>query len=139
MSFTGLEEGMVNTTTEIQLSYVRIKYQDPIVFFEYKDGTELGFPEIREVIAWAEKLSGYKPYFSFTDARVHVNVTNEGKRIVADIRNMPFLRGSAVLVKNSIYKFAANFLNEFHKPEYPFRAFTSEEEAVSWLLSLPLE
>jgi len=124
---------------EVELPYVNIKYIAPVVYYQYKEGAELGFPEIREVIFYAEKLSGHKPYVTFADARVNMNITNEGKRVLQDLNNMPLFRGTAALVKNSMYQFAANFLNVYNKPKYPFRAFTSKEKAVSWLLSLPLE
>ena len=124
---------------EIELPYASIKYTEPIVYFIYKEGAELGFPEIRELISYAEKLSGHTPYITFADVRVNVNMTNEGKRVVADIKNMPLFRGTAVLVNNSMYKFAANFLNYYNKPKYPFRAFTSKKKAIAWLLSLPLD
>ncbi len=124
---------------EIELPYASIVCIEPVVYFTYKEGAELGFPEIRELIAYAEKLSEYKPYVTFADARVNINVTNEGKRILADVKNMPLFRGTAALVNNSIYKHAVNFLSYYDRPKYPFRAFTLKEEAVNWLLSLPLE
>lgn len=124
---------------EIDLPFVSITYTEPIVYFTYKEGAELGFPEIRELIACAEKSSGHKPYVTFADVRVNVHITNEGKRVVADIKNMPLFRGTAVLVKNSMYQFAANFLNYYNKPNYPFRAFTSKKKAIAWLLSLSLD
>jgi hypothetical protein len=124
---------------EINLPYVTITYEAPIVYFIYKEGAELGFPEINELIYHAEKLSDKKPYFTFADACVNMNITNEGKRIISDITNMPFFRGTAVLVKNSMYKFAVNFINSFKKSEYPFRAFTNKQEAINWLLTLPLD
>jgi hypothetical protein len=125
--------------SEIELSYVTIKYKKPIVYFFYKEGTELGFPEIRELISYAEKLSSHKPYVTFSDVRVEMNITEEGKRVIADISNMPLFRGTAALVKNSVYKFGANFMSAFNKKGYPFRAFTDEREAIDWLLSLPLD
>src|SRR5581483_11412979 len=114
----------------IDLPYVKIKYEEPIVYFEYKKDIELGFPEIRELISCAEILSNQKPYVTFADVRENVNITNEGKRILEDMKNMPFFRGTAVLVDNSIYKHAANFLSYYNKPKYPFRAFTSKDEAI---------
>jgi hypothetical protein len=131
----GQMNGIIN---EIDLPYVSISYSNPIVHFVYKEGAELGFPEIRELISHAEKLSGNMPYVTFADVRASINITNEGKRIVADQKNMPLFRGTAALVGNSMYKFAANFMNYYNKPQYPFRAFTSEKEAIDWLLSLPL-
>ena len=124
---------------EIELPYASIVCVNTIVYFTYKEGAELGFPEIRKLIDCAEKLSGHKPYVTFADARVNINVTNEGKRILSDVKNMPLFRGTAALVNNNLYKYAANFLSYYDRPKYPFRAFTSKEEAVNWLLSLPLE
>ena len=124
---------------EIKLSYVTITYEEPIVYFVYEEDTELGFPEIKELIASAEKISGNKPYVTFSDVRVNMNITDEGKRFVADVNNMPLFRGTADLVKNNMYKFGANLLEGFGKKKYPFRAFTQKEEAIKWLLSLPLD
>ncbi|MDF2451894.1 MAG: hypothetical protein K0S26_1398 [Bacteroidota bacterium] len=122
----------------IELPYVTISYQEPIVYFRFMDGAELGFPEIRELISQAEKLSDFKPYLTFSDVRNDVNVTNEGKRMLENFNNMPLFRGSAVLVKNNLYRFAVDFMNYYNKPKFPFKAFTSEEKAINWLLSLPL-
>jgi hypothetical protein len=129
---------MTSTTNEIDLSYVTITYLEPVVYFRYKEGAQLGFPEIRELIACAEKLSGYKPYVTFSDVRVAMDVTNEGKKVFANPANMPLFRGTAVLVSNSMYKFAVDFMNAFNRPKFPFRAFVSEEKAIEWLRSLPL-
>jgi hypothetical protein len=117
---------------------VSIHYREPIVYYVYKEGAELGFPEIRELISYAEQLSGKKPYVTFADVRVKLNITNEGKRVLQDMNNMPYFRGTAALVKNSIHKLAVDIMNGFNKPNYPFRAFTSRDEAITWLLSLPL-
>ena len=67
-----------------------------------------------------------------------MNITNEGKRYVQDMKNMPLFRGTAILVKNDFYKFALNFLNSLNKTQYPFKAFTDQQKAIDWLLALPL-
>ena len=123
---------------KIELSYTSIRYKEPIVYFKYKEGTELGFPEIRELVSCAEKLSGYKPYLTFSDVRVTMNITKEGKRYVENMNNMPLFRGTAVLVKNEAYKLALNFISSLNKPQYPFKAFTNKQKAIKWLLTLPL-
>ena len=123
----------------IDLPYVSITCEGNIICFEYKNNTELGFPEIRELISCAEKLSVNKPYVTFADVRVNINITNEGKKLLSDMKNMPLFRGTAALVKNNMYKYAANFLDTYNKRQYPFRAFTDKEEAFAWLLTLPLD
>ena len=123
----------------IELSYVTITYEAPIVYFIYKPGTQIGFPEVKELISYAEKISNYQPYVTFSDATVDMNITEEGKKYVADLNNMPLFRGTAALVKNTMYQFGANIFYGFGKKKYPFRAFTVKEEAIKWLLSLPLQ
>ncbi|MES2764071.1 MAG: hypothetical protein V4677_17780 [Bacteroidota bacterium] len=130
---------MNNTASEIDLPYVTISYSEPIVRLVYKEGAELGFPEIKELITHAEKLSGHKPYVTLNYVKVNINITNEGKRYVANTDNMPLFRGTAAIVKNSFYQFAANFAKGYHSTKYPFKAFTSEDKAIAWLMSLPLE
>ena len=125
---------MIKTT----LSYVTISYQEPIVYFEYKKGVELGFPEIRQLVSYAEELSGNKPYVTLSDVRMDMNITNEGKRYVADMNNMPLFRGTAILVQNDLFKIAINFIQSLNKTPYPFRAFTDKQKAEEWLSSLPL-
>jgi hypothetical protein len=58
--------------------------------------------------------------------------------VITDLKNMPLFRGTAALVNTNLYKYAANLLSCFNNPKYPFRAFTSEEEAIQWLMSIPL-
>jgi hypothetical protein len=44
---------MKDALYEIELPFISIKYLEPIVFFTYKEGAELGFPKIRKLIAYA--------------------------------------------------------------------------------------
>jgi hypothetical protein len=120
------------------LSFVSLRFEDPIVYLKYRDGTELGFPEMRGLIGACEKLSRGKPYVTFSDVRVNISVTEEGKRYLNTPGNMPLFRGTAVLVKNNMFRFAINFLKQFDKREYPYKAFTNEIKAVEWLKNLPL-
>ena len=124
---------------KIELKYVTIHYKEPIVYLTFKPGVELGFPEIQELVACAEKLSSKKPYVVLTDAREYVKVTPEGKKYSGEAKNSPLQKGTAVIVKNTAYQLAANFFMGIQKPEFPFSAFTEEEKAVEWLLSLPLD
>ena len=122
----------------IELEYVTIHYDQPIIHLVFKEGAELGFPEMRELTSYAEKLSDNRPYMVLSDVRAKVSVTPEGKRIAADIKNAPLNRGSAVLVSNNMFKIAVNFFTDFKKPVFPYKAFTDKQKAITWLLQLPL-
>jgi hypothetical protein len=123
----------------IELSYVSIYYKSPVVYFTYKENTELGFPEIKELVKYAETLSKGRPYFTLSDVRVNkISVTEEGKKYLANFNHMPLFRGTAALVTNSMVQMAANFMDLFQKKPYPFKAFTNKEKALEWLMTLPL-
>jgi hypothetical protein len=124
---------------KIELPYVSVSFESPIVYYSYKEGAQLGFPEMRELIATAEKLSWSRPYFTFSDVRVTMDVTREGKRYISDPNNLPYFRGAAVLVRGSMLSFAINFLSHFQKNKYPFKAFTDKNKAITWLGTLDLD
>lgn len=123
---------------EIKLWYATIHYDAPIVYIDLKEGTELGFPEINELTRHAEKLADQKPYFVLTHLHKNVNLTNEGKRVAAEAKTAPLHKGTALLVDSTMYMIAANFFNNFRKPEFPFKVFTEKQKAIDWLQSLSL-
>lgn len=128
-----------NLMSKIELSFAEVRYKKPIVYFLYKGDMELGFPEIRELVKAAELLSNHRPYVTLSDVRAGVRITKEGQRYVADLSNMPHFRGTAVLVRSSMLKFAMNVLKEFLRKDYPYKIFTDEQKAEAWLMQVPLE
>jgi len=124
---------------QVELKYVTIRYKEPIVYMTFKAGAELGFPEMQELVTYAEKLSLNKPYVILSDAREYIRVTPEGKKHSAEGKNSPLQKGTAVIVKNTVYQLAATFFVGLQKPSFPFNAFVDETKAVEWLLTLPLE
>jgi len=123
----------------IELPYAVMRYKAPVIHVLYKAGAQLGFIEIRELIRTAENLAGYMPYVVLSDVRAGVSVTPMGKKVVSDPNELPLHRGTAVVVTNSLMKLAANFFDKLNPAPYPFRAFTNEQQATRWLLSLSLE
>src|ERR1700722_880623 len=122
----------------MELEYVKMCYKAPIIHMTFSDGAELGIPEIRDLITYSETLSERKPYVILSDVRVTMDVTHEGRRLAANAKFAPFHRGTAVLVPNTLYQYAATLFSKFDKPEFPYRVFTNEKEAMNWLLQLPL-
>jgi hypothetical protein len=120
------------------LSYVNIRYEAPIMYFVFIEGTELGFPEMRELVYYAEKLSNGSNYVVLSDIRNMVKVTHEGKKYALQAKNAPYHKGTAVLVNNSALSLATNIFMGLKAPEYPYKAFTDEENAVDWLLQLDM-
>ncbi|HXB38909.1 MAG TPA: hypothetical protein VNZ49_00110 [Bacteroidia bacterium] len=121
---------------KVELAYGYLHHRGQVVYITFKDETEIGFFEVRELIGCAEKLSGYKPYFVFADARERVAVTPLGISAVGNKKGAPLCRGTAVLVNSSLLKVAANIFGKFVRPVFPYKAFTNKNEAFEWLYSL---
>ncbi len=124
---------------EIVSEYGAAKYEHPIVSFTFKDGLELGFPEMYELIAQAEELSERKPYVVLCDLRVNMKVTREGKRTVANKRDVPFKRATALLVNPDKLNQEVNYFSEVKGTDYPYKVFTDKEAAIHWLKQIPVE
>ena len=125
--------------TPIELPYVTIRYEEPVVIYVYKHKTYLGVPELKEVINIAQKLSEGKPYVTYSDVRSTIDMTDQAKKFLANPENMPLFRGSAIHVTTTLYSFAVNFALYFNKKTYPIKAFVTEEKAMEWLSALPLD
>jgi hypothetical protein len=123
---------------EAILPYAHLHFVAPIVFIEYQRDTELGFVEIRELIAVSEKLSEGMPYVVLSDVRKGISVTPMGRKEVSSAHSAPLHRGTAVVLQGKLMRTAANFFSKVSRPPYPFRAFTDRQRAIEWLLSLPL-
>lgn len=125
--------------TRIDLAYASVSYDAPIVVFKYRPNAVIGLKEMKETIALAEKLSWSRPYFTLSDVRRGITMTTEAKWYLADLNHLPFFRGAAAIVNNSMMSYAINFLEFFQKKKYPMRAFTSEKKAMEWLKTLPID
>lgn len=121
---------------ELKLPYVTIHYEVPIIYLRFKKKALLGFPEIHELIEYAEHLSNKTNYVVLSN--VGETVTLEEKFFALQSKNSPFQKGTAVWVKGHTYSLVANLFIGLLKPEFPYKVFTDEKEAKGWLLSLPL-
>lgn len=129
----------IYSMTPIKLAYVTISYHEPVISFTYKKNTQLGVKELKEVVALATKLSEGKPYVTYSDLRLPMDMTEPAKKFLANPSNMPLFRGAAIHVSTNLYSFAVNFALYFSKKTYPIKAFVTEEKAMEWLRSLALE
>jgi hypothetical protein len=118
---------------EIELPYAHLAYQAPIVQITFKDNVELGYPEIHNLIRYANILSDNKPYYIFSDARACVNITPQGRKLAANLNVAPLHKGTAVLVQPSILKTALTAFGKLIQPSVPYRLFIDRYQAVNWL------
>ena len=120
----------------IDLPYARLRYEFPVVYIQFKDHTEIGYPEVLELVRSAEALSGYKPYVVLADARKTVSVTPEGKKFSLSPSVAPLHYGTAVLVHSKMIEAAATVFIRFAHIPFPYKVFADEEKAVGWLRAL---
>ncbi len=119
----------------IALPYAVMHYEDPIVSIIFKEKSQLGFLEIRELTRNAEKLSGGKYYFTLCYLPEKINITPLGKQVASDLKEAPLCKGSAIIAKKDIVKTSANFFYKANRSKFMFKVFTDGQEAREWLLS----
>jgi hypothetical protein len=124
----------VPNKNEIELDYCTVKYEEPVVSLIFKENADLGANELREMIKIAEKLTGEKPYLLLSDARFHMNISSEGRKVAADKKEAPFLVANAALINNLGLTITANFFSNFNKPHFHFKVFNNEKKALKWLM-----
>lgn len=123
---------------EAILPYAYFHYAAPVVFIEFQRDIELGFLEVREVFVVCEKLSDGLPYVVLADVRKGVGLTPMGKKASTGTPASPLHRGTAVVMLHETMREAIDFLRKMNRAPYPFRAFTERQQAIDWLLTLPL-
>ncbi len=88
----------------IELPYVTIYYEEPVVIFIYKRKTLLGVPELKQVVAIAEKLSEGRPYVTYSDVRQAIDITDQAKKFhIPKIPHSAFDNNSTVFYEKFYY------------------------------------
>ena len=113
------------------------KRDDGIIFQKLLPDAIETLETAKEVSDIIEKLSGGEKCLFLADAsnikymerdaRVYYSSSEQSKRLY---------RGVAVISNTSIGKIIGNFFLGFNKPPFPFKMFTSGDEAVVWLKEL---
>lgn len=122
---------------EIVLPYVTIEYTAPIVYGKFSKNAELGFPEIKEFFSCVELIAKNKNYLLFWDTYFIGNITEQGKRILKNYTNIASCKGNAILINKDRSECLQNLIEDY-KTEYPLRVFSSGQDAIDWLSTLPL-
>lgn len=119
---------------QFEFSHATVEIRKGVVWLTFKESAELDVKEIRELTKAAETLSENKPYVLMVDARVHLTITSEARKISAEKKESPLLLANAVIVNNLPVRVTANFFSSFNKPHFAFKVFNDEKKALTWLL-----
>jgi hypothetical protein len=118
----------------VEFSHAIVTYEPPFVVLTIKEGAQLDIAEMREAMKACEAVAGNRPYLLISDARVHLSITPEARKLAADIKESPNLRANAVLVNNLAVRITANFFVKFNQPHFKYRVFNDKRKAEEWLL-----
>jgi hypothetical protein len=127
------ENSYIWLVMKIEFPYVTVEDRDGIIWLVFKEGADLDATQVREFVKASEKLSGGEPYLLLSDARVHLTISSEGRKVAADKKEVPNLVANAVLVNNLAVRLTANFFINFNKPHFKYRVFNDEVKALKWL------
>ncbi len=109
-----------------------------IVYVLFKDDCVLDIDlQFRLLDSYNEITSGKLMPFIFLAAE-NVMITKEARDNATSLESISPIGASAVIVNNLAYKLIANFYIRFNKPKRPFKSFSNEKEAVTWLKSFKM-
>lgn len=120
---------------EVYLSWCSIVLRDDrLVQITIQPGIVLDEDAARQLYRIIHELTNGEKSAVLVDARVDYEITREAKRIASE--NSGYRYGTAVLSDREIAATLINSYLSIFKPKSPVRHFTSEDEAISWLLEL---
>ena len=95
---------------------------------------EIDIEDITDNMLVTRTMTGNKPHLKMFDSRTNWKMTSEAQAYfkVEDKPERTIAR--AILVNSAADKLIKSFLLKLYKPSVPLKFFTSEAEAVTWLL-----
>lgn len=118
----------------IEFPHTTVYYVAPVVYLIFKEDAELDVPEVRELVAAAEKLSKGKPYLLLSDTRKdNLIITPQARVVGAEKKEAKFLVANAVIVNSLPVQLTMNFFVNFNKPTFPLKIFNTEKKALEWI------
>ncbi len=126
---------MADNTTEVTTGYIRLR-SNGVVVFDYKDGAYETLETAKEAIATINKMTVaqdpvpllvrlLKVKGQSVEARTYYASSDDANETVTKV---------ALLIKSPVSRMMGNIYMGIQKPRNPTKLFTSEDEAVRWLL-----
>jgi hypothetical protein len=111
------------------------KGENGIIRMEIKQGAEIDIDDAADNILVVKNLSEGAPSLKLVDSRVSWKITDEAKKYLEEDDDPKRTIARAVIHKTILEKWTTSFLSRLNRPETPIKFFTSEKEAVDWLVS----
>ena len=112
------------------------KDERDILWVKVLEGALIDREDAADNILVIRNLSENKPVLRMLDSRNNWGITPEGETYSQAAFKQSNTIAHAVIVSSLADKILKNFILQFNRPNVPLKAFTSEADALSWLLSL---
>ena len=116
-------------------------FENEAVLFELREGILYGHYKVAEIdLATAQeatlirqKVLGDRIVPSIADISVVKRVPKETREFFSSSQAGEDLSALAVVISNPVTRTMGNFFLKFHQPKYPFKFFTTLDEATVWI------
>lgn len=134
-----ITKDVIYTVKELDFEDVNIQRKsNDIVYVTFKDDCNLDIPlQMRLLDYYRDITDGKLMHFMFFAAE-NVSLSKEARDNAVKIEDQSMLGATAVVVDTLAYKLIANFYLKFNKPKRPYKVFSKEDEAITWLKTIKL-
>lgn len=94
---------------------------------------EITLEDVKHDFETAAQLVSFTRTAVLADSRDHTNYTNEIRDFYASKEMAENISAMAILITSLSTRIIGNFFIKIHKPHFPTRLFTNEEDAARWL------
>jgi hypothetical protein len=126
----------MNSPVEIEVATLTL-INENVIKITYKTGVNVGLSDVKEIEQICVDFSKGRKFYCLTMAMgIHSNITQDAQRYLShDADIVPRILGSAIVLTTLPIRILARFFIQFHKPKYPTKIFSSEQEAMLWISS----
>ena len=122
---------------EIGLDFAKIQLlKNQIIRVEMFNDVTIDFNECCEINNAIGELANHKESLIMMVPGDNTHFSSEARDFSASEEGMKYTIGDAIVVRNLAQKILISFYLKFNKPPKPSSAFSTEEQAMNWLLSL---
>lgn len=122
---------------EFRLAILEFDEEKNILFYRVKQDIIIDVLEINEMIDYVTEFIGETKHYGLVDFGTSVGSTTEGRKSYAKSAYInKYRKADAFLVKSLAVRLIANFFIKVTRPEINTKLFTSEEQAIEWLMEL---
>jgi hypothetical protein len=134
-----ITKDVIYTVKELDFEDVNIQRKsNDIVYVTFKDDCNLDIPLQMRLLDYYRDITGGKLMHFMFFAAENVSLSKEARDNAVKIEDQSMLGATAVVVDTLAYKLIANFYLKFNKPKRPYKVFSKEDEAITWLKTIKL-